>query len=120
MTDPKIDSILDEGNRLFLQGKLQDAIIYYDKILNENPQHVSSLNNKGYALSKLKDFENAIKCYDIALENSPDDLSLLVNKISSFRKQKNLQMRYPYVMAYWIIIQNITLHCIIKSEFYFL
>ncbi len=88
MEDPKTNSILDEANRLFLTGKLREAITYYDKILDQNPQHVSSLNNKGYALSKLKDFENAIKCYDIALENSPDDLSLLVNKISSFRKQK--------------------------------
>jgi hypothetical protein len=34
MTDPKINSILDEGNRLFLQGKLKDAILYYNKILN--------------------------------------------------------------------------------------
>ena len=88
MDDPKRNSILDEANRLFLTGKLREAITYYDKILDENPQHVSSLNNKGYALSKLKDFENAIKCYNLALENFPDDLSLLVNKISSFRKQK--------------------------------
>ncbi len=87
MDDPKTNSILDEGNRLFLQGKLLDAITYYDKILDENPQHVSSLNNKGYALSKLKDFDGALKCYDTALESYPDDLSLLINKISSFRKQ---------------------------------
>ena len=88
MEDPKTNSILDEANRLFLAGKLREAIAYYDKILDENPQHVSSLNNKGYALSKLKDFDNAIKCYDSALVSSPDDLSLLVNKISSFRKQE--------------------------------
>jgi hypothetical protein len=25
MTDPKINSILDEGNRLFLEGKFQQA-----------------------------------------------------------------------------------------------
>jgi len=42
MTDPKTNSILDEGNRLFLQGKLKDAITYYDKILNDNPEHLSS------------------------------------------------------------------------------
>ncbi len=89
MDDPKTNSILDEANRLFLAGKLREAISYYDKILGENPRHVSSLNNKGYALSKLKDFENAMKCYDMALENSPDDMSLLINKVSSFRKQGN-------------------------------
>ena len=89
MTDPKTNSILDEGNRLFLQGKLKEAITYYDKILNNNPKHLSSLNNKGYALSKLKDFDNAMKCYDVALEICPDDLSVLVNKLSTLRKQGN-------------------------------
>ena len=69
MTDPKMDSILDEANRLFLKGKLKEAIEYYDKILKENPKHISSLNNKGYALSKLKDFDDAMKCYDEALDN---------------------------------------------------
>ena len=87
MTDPKINSILDEANRLFLQRNFEQAIEYYDKILNQDPKHISSLNNKGYALSKLKDFTNAIKCYDIALKICPDDLSVLINKISSFRKQ---------------------------------
>ena len=69
---------------------IQDfVVIYYDKILNENPQHVSSLNNKGYALSKLKDFDNAMKCYDNALKIFPDDLAVLINKISLLRKQGN-------------------------------
>jgi len=90
MEDPKVNSILDEGNRIFLQGKFRKAIIYYNKILDENPNHLSSLNNKGYALSKLKDYDNAMKCYDVALQISPNDLSVLVNKISSFRKQGNL------------------------------
>jgi len=36
VTEPKINSILDEGNRLFLQGKLKGVITYYDEILDEN------------------------------------------------------------------------------------
>jgi tetratricopeptide (TPR) repeat protein len=91
MVDPKINSFLDEGNRLFLQGKLKEAISCYDKILNETPEHLSSLNNKGYALSKLKDYDNAIDCYDIALQISPNDFSVLVNKISSLRKQGHFE-----------------------------
>ena len=87
MIDPKINSILDEANRLFFKGKLNNAIQYYDEILNIIPTHLSSLNNKGYALSKLKNFDDAIKCYDTALEIYPGDLSVLVNKISSLRKQ---------------------------------
>ena len=90
MTDPKIDSILDEANRLFLHGKLQEAITYYDKILNENPNHLACLNNKGYALSKLKDYDSAIQCYDAALKLDSKDIPVLVNKISSLRKKGNL------------------------------
>ena len=86
MIDPKVNSILDEANRLFLNGKLNEAIRYYDDILSIVPTHLSSLNNKGYALSKLKQFHLAIKCYDQALELFPEDLSVLVNKISSLRK----------------------------------
>ena len=88
MVDPKINSILDEANRLFLNGKLNEAIRYYDDILSIIPNHLSSLNNKGYALSKLKQFDHAIKFYDQALEHYPEDLSVLINKISSLRKQK--------------------------------
>ena len=85
--NPKIDSILDEANRLFLKGKLREAIIYYDEILHENPDHIGSLNNKGYALNKLKDYDGAIQCYDSVLKLDSGDLSVLVNKISSLRKK---------------------------------
>lgn len=87
--NPKIDSILDEANRLFLKGKLDEAIKYYDMILHENPNHIGSLNNKGYALNKLKDYDGAIQCYDAVLKLAPQELSVLVNKISSLRKKAN-------------------------------
>ena len=67
MSDPKINSILDEGNRLFLKKKFIEAIQFYDRILTENSQNLSALNNKGYALSKLKEYEKAIECYNTAL-----------------------------------------------------
>ena len=78
--NPKIDSILDEANRLFLKGKLREAIVYYDEILHENPNHVGSLNNKGYALNKLKDYDGAIQCYDSALKLDSGDLSVQIGR----------------------------------------
>jgi len=103
MTNPKIDSILDEANRLFLIGKLREAIIYYDKILNENPDNISSLNNKGYALNKLKDYDGAIQCYDVALRLDPDDFSVLLNKISSLRKKREFVSALKPKIQYCII-----------------
>lgn len=90
MTEPEIVSLLDEANQFFLNGKIQDAISYYDKILNMHSENIAALNNKGYALSKLKDYHGAISCYDKALRNNPNDLSVIINKISSLRKQKKL------------------------------
>ncbi len=90
--NPKTDSILDEANRLFLQGKLREAITYYDKILFENPNHIGSLNNMGYALSKLKDYDGAIQCYDSALKLDSADLSILVNKIQCNRSFRHWQL----------------------------
>jgi len=101
--NPKIDSILDEANRLFLQGKLREAIIYYNEILHENPNHIGSLNNKGYALNKLKDYDGAIQCYDLALKLDSEDLSVLVNKISSLRKKGEFAEALNYCNA---ILEN--------------
>ena len=86
-SNPKINSTLDEANRLFLLGKLQEAISYYDKILEENPNHLGCLNNKGYALSKLKDYDSALQCYDTALKLSPNDIPVLVNASAEYDKQ---------------------------------
>ena len=91
MSDPKTNSILDEANRLFLKGKIKESIHYYDKILELNPTHLGSLNNKGYALSKLKDYSSALQFYERALKINPNDLSVLINKISTLRKQKQFE-----------------------------
>ena len=75
----------------FYKENSRESIAYYDRILDENPRHISSLNNKGYALSKLTRWDDALACYDAALQISPDDLSVLINKISSLRKKGNYQ-----------------------------
>ena len=83
---------LDEGNRLFLRHRFAEAVRCYDRVLaEEDPEHLGALNNKGYALSKLKDFEGALRCYDAALAAHPDDPSIVTNMISSLRKVGRLE-----------------------------
>ena len=50
------------ANELFLNKKFEDAVLQYEKILQNDPQDLSALNNKGYALSKLKRYDAAIEC----------------------------------------------------------
>ena len=40
---------INEGNRLFLEKKFQDAIKKYNIILDKEPDNLIALNNKGYS-----------------------------------------------------------------------
>ena len=42
---------INEGNRLFLEKKFQDAIKKYNVVLDKDPDNLIALNNKGYSLS---------------------------------------------------------------------
>ena len=84
--DPRINSLLDQANHLFLKKKFRESISFYDEILKSEPTYLSVLNNKGYALSKSGNYEDALQCYDTVLKIAPNDLSVLINKISALRK----------------------------------
>ena len=45
---------VDEGNELFLKKKFQESIEKYEIVLEQEPNNLVALNNKGYSLSKLK------------------------------------------------------------------
>ena len=49
---------INEGNRLFLEKKFQDAIKKYNIILEKEPDNLIALENKGYSLSKLKKYSD--------------------------------------------------------------
>ena len=55
---------LDEGNELFLKKKFQESIEKYEIVLEQEPNNLIALNNKGYSLSKLKKYSEAFyRCY---------------------------------------------------------
>jgi tetratricopeptide (TPR) repeat protein len=93
-----IESILDKVRNLNKkglesneQGKYQEAIDYYDKALELDPNYVSALNNKGVALKKQGKYQEAIDYYDKALELDPNYVSALDNKGQVFEEQGKYQ-----------------------------
>ena len=50
---------INEGNRLFLEKKFQDAIKKYNIVLDKEPDNLIALNNMGYSLSKLNHLKNS-------------------------------------------------------------
>tara|TARA_B100000029_G_scaffold505849_1_gene587321 strand:+ start:561 stop:1172 length:612 start_codon:yes stop_codon:yes gene_type:complete len=83
--------LLKKANNLFLKKLFKDAISIYDEILELEPKNIDLINNKGYALSKMKNYDEAILCYDKGLKINPTEKCLLINKISAQRKKGNLQ-----------------------------
>ena len=75
---------------LFLKKLFREALPIYDEILKLEPNNADVINNKGYALSKMKNYDDAISCYDKGLEIKPTEKCLLINKISSLRKSISL------------------------------
>ena len=86
-----IDKLLKNANELFLKKKFKDAILLYDEILKLDAENLNVINNKGYALSKIKNYDDAISCYDQGLKINPNEKSLQINKISSLRKKHDFQ-----------------------------
>jgi tetratricopeptide (TPR) repeat protein len=58
----------------------EEAIKYINKALENKPDDINLLNNKGSYLFRLKKFEDSIKCFDKALNINKDDYYALSNK----------------------------------------
>ena len=55
-------------------------MVFYEKVLQQNPHQLEALLKKGHILGKLARFEQAIICYDMVLAKEQDNLLALLNK----------------------------------------
>ena len=63
----KNTELLNKANKLFLKKLFRDSLPMYDEILRSDPENIDVINNKGYALSKMKNYDEAISCYEQGL-----------------------------------------------------
>jgi tetratricopeptide (TPR) repeat protein len=72
------------ASELESQGRLEEAIIYHNKILKKDSKFRPSLINRGADKSGLGDFIGAIQDYKKILEFDPDNLLAIVNIGNSY------------------------------------
>ena len=72
----EVSKIFDQGLELDSQGRYEEAIVYYDKALELDPEDRNSLVYKGLALFHLEKYEEAVSWYDKVLEILPYDTSV--------------------------------------------
>jgi tetratricopeptide (TPR) repeat protein len=65
---------------LIVEKRYDEAIIYLDKILDEEPENLKALSNKAAALLNLEKFKESLNLSNKVLRIEPDRISALTNK----------------------------------------
>lgn len=62
----------EEAHQLLKNGKIEEAILYYTKALEEAPSEINIISDRGVAYLHLKDKENCFKDLNKAIEMQPN------------------------------------------------
>lgn len=72
--DSNTQEMMKKGLSFLEDGKYEDALDCFEKILSSNPNNSDIWNKKGVALRSLGRYDEAIECFNKALEIAPRDL----------------------------------------------
>jgi len=82
----ELQMLLDKGVSLSNQGRYEEAITNFDKLLAIYPDDIDALTGKAVTLHDLGRVQDAITYYDKVLEIDPNDVGALNNKIAALGK----------------------------------
>ena len=75
--------LFEKGKESYMAGNSEEAISYFEKVLQIEPNHVDALNNIGAILITLDKHEEAIPFFDQVLAIEPNHVGGLSNKGSA-------------------------------------
>lgn len=70
----------------YKQGKFQEAIDCFDRVIEMEPGHYEAWNDKGICLKELGRYEEALQCFDRVLELNPKVTTTLYYKGETLEK----------------------------------
>ena len=79
---------------LVREDRFEEAIIYLDKILEEDPKNLKALTNKAGLLIKLEKFSASLELSNKVLERDPDRISALTNKAIALKMMKEYEQSF--------------------------
>src|SRR5919199_4209209 len=77
--------VLASAEKYVQQGKLQNAIVEYQKVLKEDPKDLTVLNTVGDLFSRIGKGEDAAKCFQKVGEQYASD-GFTVKAIAMYKK----------------------------------
>jgi len=90
-SNDEVDLLFGKGVDSFNLAEYEQAISYFDQVLEIDPNNIEALISKGLSLSQLNKESRAIKIFDKALEIDPNNIEALIGKgISLNQKNRGL------------------------------
>lgn len=85
-----LDAHLQIGILVAKQGDIEEAMKYFDKVIELDPKNAAALNNKGNLLMMGDHYLEAQEMYRRASDANPDDPYILISLTKAYRASKNL------------------------------
>lgn len=92
-----VDDYLKQGDALFFEGRYEDAIVSYDKVIKKQPLCYLAWASRGWALRRLARYEEALQSYEKAIDIKPKDNLGWYGKANALRE---LQRYDEAIVAY--------------------
>ena len=108
-----IDLLFESGNQSFINGRFDDAINKYEKILEQDQENANLYYNIGNAYFRSHEIGNAIWAYNKGIELSPRDNNIHQNlEIANSRIIDRLVLPEPFFLLqlYRDLKSNFTIH----------
>ncbi|MEO9308535.1 MAG: tetratricopeptide repeat protein [Nitrososphaera sp.] len=100
MIETKLESH-SKGIFLLEAGHYDNAIIFFNNVLDSSPRYIHSLYHKGMALESLSQLEKALECYQIIIQCDPQygNISLRIGRIyAALGKHREAIMYYDMML----------------------
>jgi len=89
-------SELEKGDKLFMQGKYQEALLKYQEIIEKNPDAFILHKNVGNCYFAMEKYNEAIASYQKVLEKQPNSYEIMVLIGNSYNNAKNIEKAFEW------------------------
>lgn len=83
--------LVHKGMDRVKRNELDEAMEFFDQVLEMNPENADAWNNKGVALFKMGRPGDALECYDRALAADPGNIEALRNRAFVLRAMERFE-----------------------------
>src|SRR5215213_7364816 len=75
-----LNILLDSAREYYVKGDYKRADIFFERVLEIEPNHIDALNGKGTSHYRLADYDKAKKCFDKVLKMDPKNIAAFDNR----------------------------------------